>query len=84
MPTYQYQCENCKYRFECRQSFSAKPTAVCPVCHGVALRLFSPVPILFKGSGFYITDSRKEGESSFETKGLERKENEVDKGGKES
>jgi len=61
MPTYEYQCSNCKLRFELRQSFNDKLTAVCPVCHGLARRLFSPVPILFKGPGFYITDSREEG-----------------------
>ena len=58
MPTYQYQCDNCGHQFELRQSFHDKPMAVCSLCHGVARRLFSPVPILFKGSGFYITDSR--------------------------
>ena len=58
MPTYQYQCGKCKSLFELRQSFSDEPKAVCPACQSVAQRLFSPVPILFKGSGFYVTDSR--------------------------
>lgn len=83
MPTYQYRCLNCEYRFELRQSFSDKPIAVCPVCHGVAHRLFSPVPILFKGSGFYITDSREEREGSFDAKGVRRKKREMDKRGRE-
>ena len=61
MPTYEYQCRDCKLRFELKQSFSDKEvTASCPVCQGVARRLFCPVPIVFKGSGFYITDSRNE------------------------
>ena len=61
MPTYEYQCRNCKLRFELRQSFDDKSTAICPSCQGIAHRLFSPVPILFKGPGFYITDSREGG-----------------------
>jgi len=60
MPTYQYQCPNCKLNFDLRQSFNDKPIANCPTCHEIARRVFSPVPILFKGSGFYITDSRGE------------------------
>jgi predicted nucleic acid-binding Zn ribbon protein len=43
--------------------------------------MFIPVPILFKGPGFYITDSRAEKESKFDSKGLRRKEDEMDKGG---
>jgi putative FmdB family regulatory protein len=76
MPTYQYQCLNCEHRFELKQSFSARPIAVCPICHGVANRLFTAVPILFKGPGFYITDSREEREHSFDAKGLKGKERE--------
>ncbi len=58
MPIYEYQCLDCKLRFEVKQKFSDNPTAACPVCHAAARRLFSPVPILFKGPGFYVTDSR--------------------------
>ena len=72
MPTYEYQCANCKLRFELRQSFNDKATAICPECHGVARRLFSPVPILFKGPGFYITDSRGEGKQGGWNKGDKR------------
>ncbi len=68
MPTYQYQCENCTHRFELRQSFSDKPIAICPVCRGVAPRLFCPVPILFKGPGFYVTDSREERKEKLDEK----------------
>ena len=81
MPTYQYQCQNCKLRFELKQSFKDKPIATCPTCHGVARRIFLPVPILFKGPGFYITDSRAEKESKFDAKELRRKEKEMDKRG---
>lgn len=58
MPIYEYQCSNCKQRFELRQGYKDKAIANCPVCKSNARRLFSPVPIVFKGSGFYITDSR--------------------------
>jgi putative FmdB family regulatory protein len=64
MPTYQYQCLNCKSQFEVKQSFNDKPIADCPACHGVGRRLFCPVPIVFKGPGFYITDSRGGGGKS--------------------
>ena len=82
MPTYQYQCLNCQHQFELKQNFSDKPIAVCQVCHGVAHRLFSPVPILFKGPGFYITDSRQEREERFDAKELKKKGKEMDKGDK--
>jgi putative FmdB family regulatory protein len=61
MPIYEYQCLNCKQRFELKQGYYDKTTVDCPVCKGIAHRLFSAVPIVFKGSGFYITDSRKKG-----------------------
>ena len=84
MPIYRYQCLNCKLRFELKQSFSDKPTAVCPTCHGVAHRLFLPVPILFKGPGFYITDSRAEKGERSDTEGPRGKEKEMGGGGKKS
>ena len=72
MPTYEYQCSNCKLRFELRQSFNDKAAAICPACHGVARRLFFPVPILFKGPGFYITDSREGRKGRFDAKEKEK------------
>lgn len=60
MPTYQYRCLNCSRQFDLRQSFNDKPVADCPSCHGVARRVFCPVPIIFNGPGFYVTDSRAE------------------------
>ncbi|MFN3974153.1 MAG: FmdB family zinc ribbon protein, partial [Dehalococcoidia bacterium] len=58
MPIYEYICENhsCSHRFELRQSFDAEPVAACPLCHSRARRRFHPVPIFFKGSGWYVTD----------------------------
>ena len=58
MPTYSYKCEKCKHEFDIRQSFKDKPVAACPACGEEARRVFCPVPIVFKGPGFYTTDSR--------------------------
>jgi len=58
LPVYEYQCSCCASRFEVRKSFSEDGSASCPSCGGHAERVFSPVPIIFKGSGFYCTDSR--------------------------
>lgn len=60
MPLYAYECEVCHYEFERQQSFSEDPIRTCPNCgEPAARRLISPVGIIFKGSGFYITDNRK-------------------------
>ncbi len=59
MPVYEYKCKNCHYRFELKQSFNDDPIVTCPQCASKAKRIFSPVPIIFKGSGFYTTDSRQ-------------------------
>jgi len=58
MPIYEYECEKCRLRFELRKPFSEDGGTSCPKCASYARRLFSPVPIIFKGSGFYITDNR--------------------------
>lgn len=62
MPTYQYRCLNCQLQFELRQSFDDQPLADCPECKSVSRRIFCPVPIVFKGPGFYVTDSRGDGD----------------------
>jgi len=59
MPTYQYLCPKCNSKFELRQSFTDESKVTCPKCQNGARRLFSPVPVIFKGSGFYSTDNRK-------------------------
>ena len=59
MPIYEYECGHCRSRFEKRQKFDEEPEAVCPKCEGTSRRVFHPTSIIFKGSGFYITDSRK-------------------------
>jgi putative FmdB family regulatory protein len=59
MPTYEYRCTNCGRHTEVVQSFSDDPLSECPHCGQKALRkVFSPVGIVFKGSGFYKTDNR--------------------------
>jgi putative FmdB family regulatory protein len=58
MPIYEYECGNCHRRFEVKQGFHDKPEAKCPQCQETARRVFHPAPIIFKGSGFYVTDHR--------------------------
>jgi len=58
MPTYEYECSACHYHFERKQRFNDEPVAMCPECQGKAQRVIHAVPIIFKGSGFYITDHR--------------------------
>jgi putative FmdB family regulatory protein len=59
MPVYEYNCRKCSLKFELRTQFGENGGSFCPACGGEAHRLFSPVPIMFKGSGFYVTDNRK-------------------------
>jgi putative FmdB family regulatory protein len=59
MPVYTYRCENCGVQFDRHQSFSDPPLSQCPECKKKALRkVYTPVGIVFKGSGFYATDHR--------------------------
>jgi len=58
MPLYEYKCEECGLRFERRQHFSDDPVKICPECGGTVVRLIQPAGIIFKGSGFYVTDNR--------------------------
>ena len=58
MPIYEYECTVCKRRFERFQSFSEAPVTACPDCGGPVRKVLQPVGIVFKGSGWYKTDSR--------------------------
>ena len=58
MPTYQYTCRECGEPLEAVQKFTDAPLSVCPACGGRLRKVFSAVGIVFKGSGFYRTDSR--------------------------
>jgi putative FmdB family regulatory protein len=64
MPTYEYACKACSERLEVVQSFSDAPLTECPACGGQLRKVFSPVGIAFKGSGFYKTDSRGKSSST--------------------
>ena len=59
MPTYAYRCADCGHQFEQNQRFSDPPLTDCPACDGAVRRVIQPVGVVFKGSGWYITDSRK-------------------------
>lgn len=58
MPTYAYQCDQCGHAFDAVQKFSDAPLTDCPTCGGRVRRVIQPAPVIFKGSGWYITDSR--------------------------
>ena len=64
MPTYQYACTECGNQLEAVQSFADDPLTECPACQGRLRKVFNSVGIVFKGSGFYRTDSRNGGKDS--------------------
>jgi len=64
LPTYDYSCEKCGLKFELRLKFSDEVDQPCVDCGSVAKRQFSAVPIVFKGSGWYVNDYGKKGSSS--------------------
>jgi putative FmdB family regulatory protein len=64
VPTYQYACTECDHSFEQFQSFTDDALTECPQCHGRLRKLFNAVGVVFKGSGFYRTDSRSESGST--------------------
>ena len=72
MPTYQYQCTKCDLVFEKVQSFDDEPWKDCIECQSPVRKLFNNVGVVFKGSGFYKTDSRKKPDSK--TKGESKSE----------
>jgi putative FmdB family regulatory protein len=63
MPLYEYQCDACAHRFEVIQKFSDAPIDVCPKCGGAVKKLLSSPAIQFKGTGWYITDYARKGDS---------------------
>lgn len=74
MPTYEYQCKACGVKFERFQQISEEPITECPECSGPVKKLISAgAGIIFKGSGFYITDYRSEGYKQAEKKDTEKK-----------
>ncbi|MSW03812.1 MAG: zinc ribbon domain-containing protein [Actinobacteria bacterium] len=67
MPTYQYACTACSHEFEAVQSFSDDSLTKCPECAGEIRKVYSAVGVVFKGSGFYKTDSAKKKTTSEST-----------------
>lgn len=78
MPVYEYQCEDCSKLFDLRRSFDDAAEACCPGCGGKARRIYSAVPIIFNGSGFYVTDNRKNGSQPEGTEVASRPSGEVE------
>lgn len=58
MPVYTYKCTDCTHKFDARQRFTDKPLTICPQCSGRLRKVITPVGVVFKGSGFYVTDNR--------------------------
>lgn len=73
MPTYEYQCKTCRQHFERVQRFSDAPVTECPSCGGEVRRVIYPAGVIFKGTGWYKTDSRKGGDGEAKTSGSETK-----------
>ncbi len=82
MPIYEYECVDCQKKFEVRRGFHDEGEVNCPVCQGEGKRLFSPVTVIYKGSGFYTTDygrgnsgpRKRDNGSESESKPVEAKE----------
>ena len=74
MPLYDYQCSKCSHVFELRQSFDSEPSATCPECSNVSRRKFYPVPVIYKGSGFYTTDYKRGNSGSLKEKAEDKNE----------
>ena len=67
MPTYQYACTACEHQFEAIQSFSDDSLTTCPECKGEIRKVYTAVGVVFKGSGFYKTDSAKSNSTKTES-----------------
>jgi putative FmdB family regulatory protein len=71
MPIYDYECEKCHHQFEVRKSYTEDAAAKCPECKGKAGRIIKTVPVIFKGSGFYVTDQKQSNPASAPEKKVE-------------
>lgn len=81
MPIYEYICKDCGYDFERLQSFSDDPLETCPECEGSVRRVISAAGVIFKGSGWYITDSRRQLTGKINGKGDKKKDTAGGEGG---
>jgi putative FmdB family regulatory protein len=68
MPIYEYECEQCGVRFERLQRMTDSALTICPECSGHVHRVMQPVGVIFKGSGFYVTDNRGKSSTSMPPK----------------
>lgn len=73
MPVYVYQCDTCGLTFEKRQRMTEEPLVDCPECEGHIHRIVQPVGVVFKGSGFYVTDNRSRSSTALPGKKEETK-----------
>lgn len=71
MPLYTYRCNECGFQFDQQQRMSDAPLSDCPICNGRVRRVVNAVGVVFKGSGFYITDSRNGKNASLTTSSSE-------------
>ncbi len=83
MPIYEYRCENCG-KFEHVQKINDQPFKVCPKCGGLVVRLISKAGVIFKGSGFHVTDYKKERKTDITDKTSSTKSTELAKETKSS
>ncbi|CAN5604589.1 hypothetical protein BH09ACT8_BH09ACT8_38740 [soil metagenome] len=84
MPTYSYACTECGDRFDAVQAFSDDALTTCTKCSGRLRKLFNSVGVVFKGSGFYRTDSREAAKSSSSSSSASSSEKSSDKGSEKS
>src|SRR5512138_594855 len=74
MPTYVYECQDCGVRFERLQSYSDAPLRDCPECGGHVYRVIQPVGVIFKGSGFYVTDNKGKSSTGIPAPGAKKED----------
>ena len=82
MPTYSYHCDSCGHDFEAVQRFAEDPLTECPRCGAAIRRVIQPVGVVFKGSGWYITDSRSKSSGDREDSGAKDTSDKSDKAAK--
>jgi putative FmdB family regulatory protein len=83
MPVYEYECDVCGMRFEVHRHFGEPHPTVCPAGHEDTHRVFSPPTIIFRGSGFYVTDNGRNGCLTHSLKDKQKKTDPVDKSEKQ-
>lgn len=85
MPTYAYECEKCQYQFELFQKITDEPRKRCPKCRGKVRRLISGgTGLIFKGSGFFITDYKRNNNKSSASKSTQQSSNKNNNSSKKS